>query len=225
MSGAFLSVHGLRKRYRGVGGVADVSLEVDAGECVAVTGPSGSGKTTLLRIVAGLEIPDAGDVWLDGEQVAAPGRSLIPANRRRVGFVFQDLALWPHLTVTGNLAFVAGSTGVRRAERPAVIDAALRRCHVDPALDRRYPHELSGGEQQRVAVARALVGSPRVLLLDEPFSSLDRELRRRLRDELAQLRRALGITTVFVTHDAEDAVPLADRLLVMRDGVLHAVTS
>ncbi len=225
MSGAFLSVQRLGKRFRGAGGLADVSVDVEPGACVAVIGASGSGKTTLLRLVAGLEIPDAGDIWLDGQQVAAPGRSLVPANQRHVGFVFQDLALWPHLTVAGNLDFVARSAGIGRAERGAAIQAALRRCHFDPALQQRYPHELSGGEQQRVAIARALVGSPRLLLLDEPFSSLDRELRQRLRGELAELRRELRITTICVTHDPDDAAPLADRTVVMRDGVLNSAAS
>ena len=225
MSVAFLLVERLGKRFGGVGGLVDVSLQVDTGECVAVTGSSGSGKTTLLRVIAGLEIPDSGDIWLGGQRVAAAGRSLVPANQRRVGFVFQDLALWPHLTVAGSLDFVAGCAGVSRAERAAVTEDALRRCHFDPALQHRYPHQLSGGEQQRVAIARALIGSPQLLLLDEPFSSLDRELRRRLRDELAALRRELRITTMFVTHDPDDAAPLADRVLVMREGVLNSVTS
>jgi iron(III) transport system ATP-binding protein len=212
----FLRLASVTKRYRGQGGIEEVSLEVSAGESVVVIGPSGSGKTTLLRLVAGLERPDAGEIWLDGRRVAEPRRNTVPANERHIGFVFQDLALWPHLSVLGNLAFAAGSTRIGKAERAARIRDTLRLCRVEPMLADRYPHELSGGEQQRVALARALVGSPRLLLLDEPFSSLDRDLRATLRAELASLRRQLHFTAIYVTHDPEDAETLADRTITIR---------
>ena len=195
-----------------------MSLDVAEGENVVIIGPSGSGKSTLLRLVAGLERPDAGEIWLDGREVARAGRNTIAAHERRVGFVFQDLALWPHLTVRGSLEFVAESSTVPRAQRAQRIDEVLRLCRVEPAFFLRYPHQLSGGEQQRVALARALVGGPRLLLLDEPFSSLDPDLRAVLRTELASLGRQLRLTTIYVTHDAEDAAILADRTIAMRGG-------
>jgi iron(III) transport system ATP-binding protein len=215
MSEPFLRLTGVTKRYQGHGGIADLSLQVSAGESIVVVGPSGSGKTTLLRLIAGLERPDAGEIWLDGRIVAEPKRNTVPANERGIGFVFQDLALWPHLTVRGNLDFVAASAGVDTRLRLARIDDVLRSCRVAPQFADRYPHQLSGGEQQRVALARALVGSPRLLLMDEPFSSLDPDLRTTLREELASLRRQLRITAVYVTHDAQDAEALADRTLTV----------
>jgi ABC-type Fe3+/spermidine/putrescine transport system ATPase subunit len=194
-----------------------VSLNVAAGEVVVILGPSGCGKTTLLRLVAGLEVPDQGEVWLDGRCVATCGRSLVPPYRRGIGFVFQDLALWPHLSVEGNLQFVLESARIPRGERSTRAHDVLRLVRIEQ-LAKRLPHELSGGEQQRVALARALVGQPRVLLLDEPLSNLDPDLRVALRVELAHLQRTLGITVVYVTHDREDADALANRTVQMRDG-------
>jgi iron(III) transport system ATP-binding protein len=147
-------------------------------------------------------------------------RNIVAPHERRIGFVFQDLALWPDLSVRGNLEFVVASAAMPKSRRAERIDDTLRRCHIEPGLAERYPHQLSGGEQQRIALARALVGSPRLLLLDEPFSSLDRELRTMLRSELATLQDELRITTIYVTHDAEDAAVLADRTVTMRDGSL-----
>lgn len=216
MTSPFLRLAGVTKRYSGHGGVEDVSLEISAGESVVVVGPSGSGKTTLLRLVAGLERPDAGEIWLGGRRVAEPRRNTVPANERRVGFVFQDLALWPHLSAFDNVRFAARSAGQPATERTSRINDILRLCRVEPLLADRYPHQLSGGEQQRVALARALVGSPQLLLLDEPFSSLDRDLRVKLRAELASLRRQLQLTAIYVTHDSEDAETLADRTITMR---------
>jgi ABC-type Fe3+/spermidine/putrescine transport system ATPase subunit len=218
----FLRLAAVTKRYGGHGGIEDVSLEISAGESVVVVGPSGSGKTTLLRLVAGLERPDAGEIWLDGRRVAEPARNIVPANERKVGFVFQDLALWPHLSAFANVEFAAQSAGHSGTERTSRINEILRLCRVDPLLANRYPHQLSGGEQQRVALARALVGSPQLLLLDEPFSSLDRDLRVKLRVELASLRRQLQLTAIYVTHDSEDAETLADRTIAMRSARVDA---
>jgi len=218
----FLRLSGVTKRYGGHGGIEDVSLEVSMGESVVVVGPSGSGKTTLLRLVAGLERPDAGEIWLDGRRVAEPGRNTVPATDRKVGFVFQDLALWPHLSAFANVEFAAHSAGHSGTDRTSRINEILRLCRVEPLLADRYPHQLSGGEQQRVALARALVGSPQLLLLDEPFSSLDRDLRVKLRAELASLRRQLQLTAIYVTHDSEDAETLADRTITMRSARVDA---
>ena len=222
MTSPFLRLAAVTKRYGGHGGIEDVSLEISAGESVVVVGPSGSGKTTLLRLVAGLERPDAGEIWLDGRRVAEPGRNTVPATDRKVGFVFQDLALWPHLSAFANVEFAAHSAGRSGTDRTSRINEILRLCRVEPLLADRYPHQLSGGEQQRVALARALVGSPQLLLLDEPFSSLDRDLRVKLRAELASLRRQLQLTAIYVTHDSEDAETLADRTITMRSARVDA---
>jgi iron(III) transport system ATP-binding protein len=211
---------GVTKRYRGQGGITDVSFDVSPGESVVVVGPSASGKTTLLRLIAGLERPESGEIWLDGRKVSERGRNIVPANQRKVGFVFQDLALWPHLSVVGNVAFAANA-GLSSKQRTSRATDILRLCRVGPLLAERYPHELSGGEQQRVAIARAIVGSPTLLLLDEPFSSLDRDLRAQLREELAALRRQLHLTAIYVTHDPDDAAAVADRTVNIRAGSIE----
>ncbi|MBI1874110.1 MAG: ABC transporter ATP-binding protein [Acidobacteria bacterium] len=225
MTDPFLRVSAATKVYDTRAAVRNLSLDVHKGESVVVLGPSGCGKTTLLRLIAGLERPDTGEIWIDGRRVAGGGRNIVPAHERHVALVFQDLALWPHLSVSGNLAFVVGSAGMPKSERAARIHDVLRVCRVDPVLADRYPHELSGGEQQRVALARALVGSPRVLLLDEPFSNLDPDLRGALRQELGTLQRKLALATIYVTHDREDAAALADRTVLMRDGAIERITS
>lgn len=222
MNTPLLSLRNVTKRFGAHQAVNTVSLDVATGDAVVILGPSGCGKTTLLRLIAGLEIPDSGEIWLAGAQAAGAGRSMMPTHARGIGFVFQDLALWPHLTVQGNLDFVLESVRMRRTDRAARAQEVLGLVRIEP-LSRRYPHELSGGEQQRVALARALVGRPRVLLLDEPFSSLDAELRATLRSELARLQRTLDVTTVYVTHDQEDAAALADCIIQMRAGRIVAV--
>lgn len=221
MSGRFLQITDLTKCYGRHAAVDGVSLIVDAGEALVVFGPSGCGKTTLLRLIAGLERPDAGEIWLEGRVVADSGRTLVPPHERRLGFVFQDLALWPHLTVWKNLDFVMGSTRMSRHERTRRAREVLTLVRIATLAD-RYPHELSGGEQQRAALARALVGSPRLLLLDEPFSSLDPELRATLRDDVRRLQRSLNVTSIYVTHDREDAAALADHVIEMRQGQVVA---
>jgi ABC-type Fe3+/spermidine/putrescine transport system ATPase subunit len=218
-----LRLQGVTKSYGKRTGVQNLSLDVGQGESIAVVGPSGCGKTTVLRLIAGLERPDDGEIWIDGRQVAVAGRNVVPAYARQVGLVFQDLALWPHLKVREQLAFVVASTATAKLQRAARIGDVLRICRVDPRLADRYPHELSGGEQQRVALARTLVGTPRVLMLDEPFSNLDMDLRIGLRDELCGLQRQLRLTTIYVTHDPADARALADRTVAMRDGRIEAI--
>jgi putative spermidine/putrescine transport system ATP-binding protein len=218
-----LAVANVSKRFGSHQALSDVSIDVAAGEAVGILGPSGSGKTTLLRLIAGLDVPDGGEIRLAGAQVSAAGRALVPAHERGIGFVFQDLALWPHLTVHQNLDFVLESAKTSRADRRARAYDMMTLVRIEP-LSTRYPHELSGGEQQRVALARALVGQPRVLLFDEPLSSLDAELRTTLRGELAQLQRALRVTTVYVTHDRDDVAALADRVVEMRAGRIVSIS-
>ena len=222
MSALAIAVSRVSKRLGAHPALTDVSLDVSPGDAVVILGPSGCGKTTLLRLIAGLEVPDAGTISAHGVPVAGPGRNLVPPHERGLGFVFQELALWPHLTVKENLGFVLGSARMPRAERAPREQRALEMMRIGH-LGGRYPHQLSGGEQQRVALARALVAQPTVLLLDEPFSSLDAELRATLRTELTQLRRNLQVTMVYVTHDREDAAALADRVVEMRAGQITSV--
>ena len=217
---AFLQIVRARKRYRDHLAVEDLSLEVDRGESVVILGPSGCGKTTLLRLIAGLARLDAGEIRLDGRVVSGDG-TFVPPSDRRLGFVFQDLALLPHMTVRQNLEFVLRTARVPKTERHTRADDALRLVRVDTLAD-RHPHEISGGEQQRVALARALVGGPRLLLLDEPLSSLDEDLRSALRTELRHLQRRLELTTIYVTHDRDDAAALGDRVILMRAGRISA---
>ena len=176
MNTAAVGISGVSKRLGSHPALTAVSLVVPPGGAVVILGPSGCGKTTLLRLIAGLEVPDAGTITIHGTLVSAPGRTLVPPNVRGIGFVFQDLALWPHLTVAEHLGFVLGSMRVPRAQRRPHIQQALDMVRIGTLRD-RHPHQLSGGEQQRVALARALVSHPRVLLLDEPLSSLDADLR------------------------------------------------
>jgi sulfate transport system ATP-binding protein len=197
-----------------------VELEVHSGELLAVVGPSGSGKTTLLRLIAGLEFPDQGRILFGDEDV-----TLAKASDRRVGFVFQQYALFKHMTVARNVAF---GLDVRRRDRPSRKERAARVAELLKlveleGLDKRYPLQLSGGQRQRVALARALAVSPRVLLLDEPFGALDATVRKSLRRELRRIHDATGVTTVFITHDQEEALELADRVVVLNQGRIEQI--
>jgi putative spermidine/putrescine transport system ATP-binding protein len=213
----FLRLDELVKRFDGTVAVDRVSLALERGEMLALLGPSGSGKTTTLRLLAGFESPDAGRVLVDGEDVTR-----VEPVRRRFGMVFQHYALFPHLDVGENVAFGLASLGVRAGELERRVGDAL--ALVDLAgFERRRIGQLSGGQQQRVALARALAPEPRVLLLDEPLSNLDPSLRERTRRELRELIRRLGITTVLVTHEQEEAFDLGDRVAVMRQGRLEQV--
>jgi ABC-type Fe3+/spermidine/putrescine transport system ATPase subunit len=223
VNAALLSLTNVTKRFGSHQAVAGVSVDVAAGDALVILGPSGCGKTTLLRLIAGLEVPDSGEIWLAGEQASGARRSMMPAHKRGIGFVFQDLALWPHLTVQKNLDFVLESVKAASTDRAERARQVLRLVQIEH-VSSRYPHELSGGEQQRVALARALVGQPRVLLLDEPFSSLDPELRATLRSELVHLHRGLHVTTVYVTHNREDAAVLADYVIEMRAGGIASIS-
>ena len=220
MNSPFLRLADVTKHFRDRAAVAHVSCEIQVAESVVILGPSGCGKTTLLRLVAGLTRPDSGEVWLEGRLVSGNG-TFVPPHDRQLGFVFQDLALWPHLTVRQQLDFVMRAVNVPKSERGRRAEQTLQLVHIGQ-LAARYPHEMSGGEQQRVALARALVGQPRLLLLDEPLSSLDADLKAVLRSELRRLQRALGLTSIYVTHDREDAAVLGDRVIEMRAGRIDA---
>ena len=219
MSPAALALHDLHHAYGRRAALAGVSLELHPGEIVALLGPSGCGKTTLLRIAAGLERPAAGDVHAGGRRLAGPDLFVEPEDRG-IGLVFQDYALFPHLDVAANVGF--GLAGRPRAEIRATVADLLDRIGLADR-GRSYPHMLSGGEQQRVALARALAPRPAVLLMDEPFSNLDQRLRRGMRAETAALLRASGAAALLVTHDPDDALAVADRIALMRDGVLAQV--
>lgn len=199
--------------------VRDVSLQVRHGEVLSLLGPSGCGKTTVLRLISGLERPDSGEIRVNGRLVAGRGIWVAP-EKRRVGLVFQDYALFPHLTVARNIAFpLTGSTAQQRERRVAGL---LEMMGLQGMAD-RYPHQLSGGQQQRVALARALAPEPDLVLMDEPFSSLDAESRETTRDQVRSILKKLGTTVIFVTHDQEEALLLGDRVAVMNAGEVEQV--
>ncbi|MCB9930879.1 MAG: ABC transporter ATP-binding protein [Alphaproteobacteria bacterium] len=200
-------------------GVHGISLSVAEGEVLALLGPSGCGKTTTLRLIAGLETPDSGTVALHGAVVSG-GRKFLPAEQRRIGFMFQDFALFPHLTVAENVGF--GLKRLRNGARRDRVMAMLAEVGLTEKAD-AYPDELSGGQKQRVALARALAPEPSVILLDEPFSGLDASLRQSLRCETVRVLKRTGTTAIMVTHDAEEAMFMADRIALLNDGVIEQV--
>ena len=214
MNAPILQVESLAHGYDGETVLDGVSFAVDTGEIVCLLGPSGCGKTTTLRLVAGLETPAAGRIVVAGMPVADPARS-VPPERRRVSMMFQDYALFPHLRVRDNVAFGLAhlGRGDRRRRAEELLDKVGMAAYADA-----YPHVLSGGQQQRVALARALAPDPYIVLLDEPFSGLDPELRGRVRDDCLHLLKTSGAATLFVTHNAEEAMMMADRVVVMREG-------
>ena len=216
-----ISIRDIHKAYGRYPALNGVSLEIRPGELLALLGPSGSGKTTLLRTIAGLEFPESGQVLFDGQDVTFAG-----AAERKVGFVFQQYALFKHMTVARNVAF--GLDVKKRKARPG--KGAIARCveHLLGLVEleelaHRYPSQLSGGQRQRVALARALAVDPKVLLLDEPFGALDAAVRKSLRRELRRIHDATGVTTVFVTHDQEEALELADRVAILNQGRIEQV--
>lgn len=215
--GAAVSLRGLSKQYGGVAAVQNLTLCVQAGEFVALLGPSGCGKSTILKCIAGFECLDGGEIWIGDHRI-----DHIPPDGRNIGMVFQSYALFPHMTVARNVAFPLRMRGVDRQEQQRRVDEALQITGLQ-GLDARLPAQLSGGQQQRVALARSLVYRPPVLLLDEPLSALDKKLRERMQIELKQLQRELGVTVLFVTHDQHEALTMADRIAVVRDGQIEQI--
>ncbi|MBZ9939021.1 ABC transporter ATP-binding protein [Mesorhizobium sp. BR1-1-16] len=214
-----LVIDRLSKHFSGTRAVADVEVAIDDGELVCLLGPSGCGKSTVLRMIAGFERPTSGRILIDGEDVVA-----LPPDRRPTGMVFQSHALWSHMTVFQNVAF---GLKLRRLSRAAIREkvAGVLDLVGLTGFEARYPGQLSGGQQQRVAIARCVVLEPKILLMDEPFSALDAHLRVRLREEVRAIQRRLGLTTIFVTHDQEEALTLADRVVVMRSGTVEQIGS
>ncbi len=209
---SFLTLTGISKSFGPHTVVRDFDLSVAAGEFVSFLGPSGCGKTTVLRMIAGFETPTRGTIRVEGTNVTA-----LPASRRRVGMVFQAYALFPNMSVRDNVAFGLQIAGMTRAQTAARVADMLDLIALGHLAD-RYPYQLSGGQQQRVALARALAPRPNLLLLDEPLSALDAQIRTSLRDDIRRIQQELGITTVFVTHDQEEALSISDRVVVMHAG-------
>ncbi len=216
---AELLIEGAGKRFGEVAALDGVSLQVARGELLTILGPSGSGKTTLLKVVAGFEKPDTGSVKIDGVEITA-----LPPARRDIGMVFQNYALFPHLTVERNVAFPLEMRNVAKAEIARRVAEALALVEL-AGYGQRLPRQLSGGQQQRVALARAIVFNPRLLLLDEPFGALDRKLRETMQLEVRRLQRRLGLTTIFITHDQEEALVLSDRIAVMNKGAIQQIAT
>jgi spermidine/putrescine ABC transporter ATP-binding subunit len=214
---AEISFDRVSKRFGGNLVVRSATFEARKGEFLSLLGPSGCGKTTLLRMIAGLAEPDGGDIFIRGRAMRN-----VPPNKRDVAIVFQNYALFPYMTVSENVAFGLQMRRVPRAETTERVARALDAVRL-PSLGHRFPRELSGGQQQRVALARALVCQPAVLLLDEPLAALDKNLRADMQIELKQLQRDFGVTTIFVTHDQEEALALSDRILVMNQGEIEQI--
>lgn len=214
---AALELHNVYKNYGTVEAITDVSLDVREGEFVVFVGPSGCGKSTLLRMIAGLEDITRGRLMIGAEE-----RTHVDPAKRQIAMVFQSYALYPHMTVRGNLGFALRMAGESKAAIAAKVDPVAAMLQLNGLMDRR-PSQLSGGQRQRVAIGRALVRSPKVFLFDEPLSNLDAELRVQMRVELAQLHKKVGVTTIYVTHDQVEAMTLADRIVVVRNGRIEQI--
>ncbi len=213
----YLKLHQIRKTFGRFTALSDIDLEVQRGEFICLLGPSGCGKTTLLRIIAGLEEPDSGRIWQAGQDITAS-----PPSQRDFGIVFQSYALFPNLTAAQNIAYGLVNAGIPKPKREERVEELLALVGLSGSGP-KYPAQLSGGQQQRIALARALALSPGLLLLDEPLSALDAQVRANLRGEIAQLQKRLGVTTVMVTHDQLEALTMADRIVVMDQGSIVQV--
>ena len=214
---AFLELKNITKRFNKFVAVEDFNLNVEKGEFVSFLGPSGCGKTTTLRMIAGFETATEGNIFIGGEDVVHR-----PPNQRNIGMVFQSYALFPNMTVADNIGFGLKVAKKTSAEIKARVDETLKLIHMSE-FRTRYPYQMSGGQQQRVALARALAIKPQVLLLDEPLSALDAKIRVELRNEIRSIQRELGITTIYVTHDQEEALSLSDRVVVMNTGHIEQI--
>jgi len=218
-----VSLVGLTKKFRSLDGagevtaVNEVNLEIKAGELVTILGPSGCGKTTTLRMIAGFEYPTSGSIFIGGRDVA-----MVPPNKRGLSMVFQSYALFPHLTIYENVAYGLRVQKLKAAEIKERTERALELMQLTP-MAKRFPSQVSGGQQQRIALARAIVIEPSVLLFDEPLSNLDAKLREYMRDELRKLQKRLGITSLYVTHDQSEAMAISDRVVIMKDGRIQQV--
>ena len=213
-----IEVKDIVKKFGRVTAVDHVSFSVEEGEIVALLGPSGCGKTTTLRAIAGLDELNDGEIILDGQIVSSKKKNIfVPPEKRRLGLVFQSYALWPHMTVKQNIEYCLANKGFQKSEIPKQVEESLNLVGLT-GMEERYPSQLSGGQQQRVALARSMSYHPKVLLLDEPLSNLDLKVRERVRGELRTLLKKIGITTVFVTHDQEEAFVISDRSILMNKG-------
>ncbi len=215
-----VTIDNIFKSYDTTPVINGLSLSVGKGERVVILGPSGCGKTTLLRMIAGFVVPDKGSISIDDVDVAKDGRSLVEPENRKIGMVFQDLALWPHMSVYGNLEFGLKAKRVAKRERNKRIDEILDKVQM-MQFKHSFPGELSGGQQQRVALARALVMQPKILLMDEPLSNLDLDLNQLLRKEILRIQEDLGITMLYVTHGRDEAFSLATRVVLMGHGEIR----
>jgi len=214
---SILKIDSVSKSYNGVNTLDKVSLEIREGERIVILGPSGCGKTTLLRMIAGFVAPDRGSIFIAKEEVSENGRIIKSPEQRNLGMVFQDLALWPHLSVQGNIDFGLRAKGVSKIQRNQRIREILELVGMAEYADRK-PAELSGGQQQRIALARTLVLKPQLLLMDEPLSSLNQELNIKLRKEILRLQKKLSFTLVYVTHNREEAFAIASKVVLMSQG-------
>jgi putative spermidine/putrescine transport system ATP-binding protein len=216
---AYLELTHIHKSFSGTLAVHDFNLSAERGEFISFLGPSGCGKTTTLRMIAGFELPTSGSITVDGKDL-----TFVPPNKRNVGMVFQSYALFPNMTVADNIGYGLRVAGKPKTEIKQRVGEVLSLIHMDE-YGRRYPFQLSGGQQQRVALARALAIRPRVLLLDEPLSALDAKIRVELRQEIRRIQQQLGITTIYVTHDQEEALSISDHIVVMNEGKVEQIGS
>ena len=212
MTTRLVSIRNVSKAFGNFQAVRNISFDIEAGEFFSLLGPSGCGKTTLLRMLGGFDMPTSGEIFIDGKECAR-----LPPNRRPTNMVFQNYAIFPHLTVAENIAYGLRTMGLSREEKTRIVEEQLAMIQLG-ALGHRKPHELSGGQRQRVALARALARKPKLLLLDEPLSALDKQLREDMQLELRELQRRVGITFIFVTHDQEEALALSDRIAILSKG-------
>ena len=218
-----LVVEDITKRYHYIQALSGISLEVSRGEILTILGPSGCGKTTLLRVIAGFERPDEGKVLIDGLDVSSPEK-MTPVYKRNLSMIFQDLALWPHMNVIKHISFVMDKDRSPRSTLEEKIQKVLKKVNLS-GYDNRYPNKLSGGEKQRLAIARALASNPAYLLMDEPFTNLDHMLKDELHDVIVTLKDNAKMGIIYVTHNIEEAVTIADRMVIMNQGRIEQIGS